>query len=308
MNLRDLEYALAVEKHGHFSRAAVACEVSQPTLRGQIRKLEDDLGVAIFERDGRIVRVTPVGRTILDFAKQAVGAAADMRRVAEASRDPLVGALRVGLIPTLAPYLLPLLLPQARKRLPGMPLTVVEEQTDLLTARVAAGEIEAAVLATVPAVAGLIDMPLFDEPLVLALPATHALAAKESVSKSDLDLAEVLLLADGHCLREQTLELCSRTQGALSTGSDLRATNLETLLNLVEAGYGVTVLPALALDASRMKSGRLVTRPFSGGNVARRIRLVYRRFTPRVKAFDALAEAIRAAVPRDKRAWIRART
>ena len=96
MNLRDLEYALAVEKHGHFSRAAVACEVSQPTLSGQIRKLEDDLGVAIFERDGRIVRVTPVGRTILDFAKQAVGAAADMRRVAEASRDPLVGALRVG--------------------------------------------------------------------------------------------------------------------------------------------------------------------------------------------------------------------
>jgi LysR family hydrogen peroxide-inducible transcriptional activator len=304
MNLRDLEYALALDRFGHFSRAALACDVSQPTLSGQIRKLEGDLGVTIFERDGRTVRVTPVGRTILDLARSAVGAAEDIRRAAEASRDPLVGALRVGMIPTLAPYLLPYLLPVARKRLKAMPLTIVEEQTEVLTARVAAGEIEAALLATAPGGDGLVEVPLFDEPLVLAIPAAHALAKKVSVEAQDLNVDNVLILAGGNCLREQTLALCNRAQAALSTGSDLRATNLETLLNLVEAGYGVTVLPALALEASRIKSGRLVTRPFRTENVRRRVRLVYRRFAPRQQGFAALAETIRAALPRNARGWI----
>jgi LysR family hydrogen peroxide-inducible transcriptional activator len=213
--------------------------------------------------------------------------------------------LRVGLIPTLAPYLLPHLLQAARARLPEMPLTVVEEQTNVLTTRLSAGDIEAALLATPPVGDGLVEVPLFDEPLVLALPAGHALTAKRTVEPSDLDAHAVLLLAGGHCLREQTLALCSRAQAALSTGSDLRATNLETLLNLVEAGYGVTVLPALALEATRMKGERLTTRPFSGGNVYRRVRLVYRRFAPRLKAFGALADAVRGALPRSARSWIR---
>lgn len=305
MTFRDLEYALALERLGHFSRAAAACEVSQPTLSGQIRKLEDELGVAIFERDGRTVRVTPAGRTILDLARAAVRAAADMRRAAEATRDPLVGPLRLGLIPTLAPYLLPHLLPAAGKRLPTMPLTVVEEQTDVLIARLGAGEIDAALLATPLSAESLAEVPLFDEPLLLALPAAHPLAAKTAVDAADLEGAHVLVLAGGHCLREQTLALCSRAQAALSTGSDLRASNLETLLNLVEAGYGVTVIPALALEASRLRGGRLATRPFSGDAVVRRVRLVYRRSAPRLKGFAALATAIRAALPRSARGWIR---
>jgi LysR family hydrogen peroxide-inducible transcriptional activator len=304
VNLRDLTYALAVAEHGHFSRAAEACGVSQPTLSGQIRKLEDELGVELFERDGRTVRVTAAGKTILEPARRAVGAADDMRRAAEASRDPLKGPLRVGMIPTLAPYLLPHLLPAARERLAAMPLRVVEEQTEVLERRLAAGEIDVALLATMPERDGLVDVALFDEPLLLAMPAQHPLARKRTVDAKDVDGAGMLLLAGGNCLREQTLALCTRAQAALASGSDLRATNLETLLNLVEAGYGVTVLPGLALEASRLLGGALVARPFTDNGVVRRVRLVHRRFAPRSRAFEALAAAIAAGLPRRARAWL----
>ena len=199
----------APERLGDFSRAAEACDVSQPTLSGQIRKFEDELGVTIFERDGRTLRVTPVGRTILDLARRAVGAVDEIRRAADAGRDPLIGALRVGIIPTLAPYLLPYVLPLARKRSPAMPLTVVEEQTETLTERIAAGEVDVALLATAPAGPAFVDAPIFDEPLLLAMAASHPLCKRTEVDARDLRGENVLVLAGGHCLREQTLALCS---------------------------------------------------------------------------------------------------
>jgi LysR family hydrogen peroxide-inducible transcriptional activator len=298
MNLRDLEYALAVAEHGHFSRAAEACAVSQPTLSGQLRKLEDELGVEIFERDGRTVRTTRVGRDILLYARAAMDAVADIERAALAGRDPLAGTLRIGVIPTLGPYLLPHLLVTARERIPKLPLAIVEEPTAMLTRGVLAGELDAAIVATTHAADGLNEIPIFDEPLWLVVRADHAFAQRTSVAIADVDARSLLLLTDGHCLREQTLELCSAAQRA-ATDRDLRASSLETLLNLVEAGYGVTVVPALARHGSRFTSGTLVAVPFTPPAPKRRIRLVHRATAPRAAALKLLADEARAGAPAD---------
>jgi LysR family hydrogen peroxide-inducible transcriptional activator len=297
MTLRDLQYALALEEHGHFSRAAEACDVSQPTLSGQIHKLEDELGVQLFERAGRRVRVTAAGAAVLAHARQAVGAVDDLVRTAEAGRDPMRGALRLGIITTLAPYLLPSLLPAAQRRFPDMPLAISEEQTVRLIARIHAGELDAAILATDHPAEDLATIELFDEPLWLALPANHALARHAYIDAEQIDPAELLLLTDGHCLRDQALDLCSRSQDSRRGKSDLRATSLETLRNLVEAGYGVTVLPELALGNASSANGRVVTRPFRDTAVHRRIRLVYRPHSPRRTALNALAAVLCAALP-----------
>jgi LysR family hydrogen peroxide-inducible transcriptional activator len=297
LNLRDLQYALALEEHGHFSRAAEACDVSQPTLSGQIRKLEDELGVQLFERAERRIRVTAAGAAVLAHARQAVGAVDELVRTAEAGRDPMRGTLRLGIITTLAPYLLPTLLPAAQRHLSAMPLAISEEQTERLLARVHAGELDAAILATEHPDEGLATNELFDEPLWLALPADHALAAQERIDPAQIDPAELLLLTDGHCLRDQTLDLCSRSIDSRRGKSDLRATSLETLRNLVEAGYGVTVLPELALGTARAMGARIVVRPFRDTGVCRRIRLVYRPHSPRRAALSALAGVLCAAIP-----------
>ena len=298
VNLRDLRYALAVEEHGHFSRAAEACAVSQPTLSGQLRKLEDELGVEIFERDGRTVRVTRAGREILNYARVAVDAVSDIERAAQAGRDPLVGTLRIGVIPTLGPYLLPHLLATARERIPKLPLAIVEEPTALLVAGVLSGELDAAIVATTHVSEGLSEIPIFDEPLWLVVPHDHALAKSESVAIADIDARSLLLLTDGHCLREQTLELCSAAQRA-ATDRDLRASSLETLLNLVEAGYGMTVVPALARRGPRFSSGHLVAIRITVPTPTRRIRLISRATAPRAAALRMLANAASSDAPDD---------
>jgi LysR family hydrogen peroxide-inducible transcriptional activator len=300
MNLRDLEYALAVAEHGHFSRAAEACAVSQPTLSGQLRKLEDELGVEIFERDGRTVRTTRVGREILQYARAAIDAVSDIERAAQAGRDPLAGTLRIGVIPTLGPYLLPHLLVTARERIPKLPLTIVEEPTALLVKGVLSGELDAAIVATSHAAEGLSEIPIFDEPLWLVVPRGHALAKRESVAIAEIDARTLLLLTDGHCLREQTLELCSAAQRA-ATDRDLRASSLETLLNLVEAGYGMTVVPALARHGPRFSNATLVALRFTAPTPTRRIRLIHRASVPRGAALKVLADAARAEAPSDVR-------
>jgi LysR family hydrogen peroxide-inducible transcriptional activator len=300
MNLRDLEYALAVAEHGHFSRAAEACEVSQPTLSGQLRKLEDELGVEIFERDGRTVRVTRVGREILAYARVAVNAVSDLERAAQAGRDPLAGTLRVGVIPTLGPYLLPHLLATARERIPQLPLAIVEEPTAKLVAGVVAGDLDGAIVATSHTSEGLSEVPIFDEPLWLVVAKDDALASQESVALSKIDARKLLLLTDGHCLREQTLALCDAAQ-RVAADRDLRASSLETLLNLVEAGYGMTVVPALARHGPRFDAGNLVALGFKAPTPTRRIRLIHRASAPRAAALRVLADAARADAPPDVR-------
>ncbi len=303
MNFRDLRYALAVAEFGHFSRAAEACDISQPTLSGQIRKLEDELGVELFERDGRRIRVTPAGAAILAHARDAVAAADDLVRAAEASRDPLVGALRTGVIPTLAPYLLPVILPAMHREVPTMPLAVAEEPTDRLLRRLDDGELDVALLATAPPGSDLAEIVLFDEPLWVALPAGHAKASLATLAAADLEGERLLLLADGHCLRDQALAICSG-RPAPASASDLRATSLETLLNLVGAGYGVTIVPALAHEAALRAPGRIVTRRFTDPGATRTIRLVYRAHAPRRLAAVRLAAAIRTAMAPAEARWV----
>jgi LysR family hydrogen peroxide-inducible transcriptional activator len=294
LSLRDLTYILAVERHGSVTRAAEACDVAQPTLSTQIAKLERELGVRIFERDGRGLKVTAAGRTVLDHARGVVDAIDGLVAATREHRDPLAGTLHLGLIPTLAPYLLPHLLPAMRSELPRIALTVIEEQTAVLLERLRAGTLDAALIATDAGDDRLAETMLFDEPLWVALPVDHPLAARASVDTADIDVGTLLLLSEGHCLRDQALALCTAPGLAQKGPGDLRAASLETVLNLVEAGYGLTFVPDFCLRAFGDRRARLVVRPFTGG-AARRIRLVARRSSPRGTLLAAVAGIVRTA-------------
>lgn len=297
MNLRDLQYLVAVADLGHFGRASAACNVSQPTLSGQILKLEDQLGVQVFERDGRSVRVTDAGKVIVEHARRAVNAAADLVAAARASRDPLDGPIRLGVIATIGPYLTPCLLPAAARDLPRAPIMLVEDLTSRLLPLLADGKLDAAIIATDPPTDRLDAIDLYDEPFLLMLGPAHPLAARKSVRISDIDPKSLLLLADGHCLRDQALELCGHPDLGGGASADMRATSLETLLHMAAAGFGVTLAPRMAVESWRTHSDRLVAIPVSGDDVSRRVRLVFRRDMPRLPAMQALAKTLRAAAP-----------
>jgi LysR family hydrogen peroxide-inducible transcriptional activator len=297
MNLRDLRYILAVADLGQFGRAAEACCVSQPTLSGQILKLEEELGVMIFERVGRSVRLTPTGERIIERARRAVQAADDIQQLAQTARDPLDGALTVGAIPTIAPYLMPRVLPATQARMPKTPLTMREDVTDHLVAQLSAGQLDAAIIAT-DTVSPLLDsLPLYDEPFWVALPDSHELASRERIAPADLDPKALLLLADGHCLRDQALDLCGHPDLGHANTADIRALSLETLMQLAAAGYGVTLAPELCVEGGRGLVKGLVARPLTGRDARRRIRLAHRKNAPRLKALQMLAAVIREAVP-----------
>lgn len=297
MNLRDLQYIVAVADHAHFGQAAQACNVSQPTLSGQIAKLEQELGVEIFSRVGRTVRPTEAGEQIIAHARRAIAAAADIVDAARANRDPLSGRLRLGVIPTIAPYLMPYVLPAAAERLPNAPLVLVEDTTAQIVPQVVEGKLDAAIVATREDAPELVSIDLYDEPFFVALPPGHPLAARAQIGVDDIDPRTLLLLTDGHCLRNQLLDLCSNPQIGGGVMADMRATSLETLLHLTAAGQGVTFLPRLAIEAGRTDGDRLITRPLAGENAYRRVRLVHRRRSPRAKALIELARLVRACLP-----------
>ena len=295
MNLRDLQYLVSVADLGHFGRASAACNVSQPTLSGQILKLEHELGVQLFERDGRSVRVTERGEAIVAHARRALAAAADLTAAARASRDPLDGAIRLGIIATIGPYLTPFMLPAAARDLPRAPIKLVEDLTAHLLPLLAEGKLDAAIIATEPP-DRLESIDLYEEPFWLMLPAAHPLAKRKSAGIADIDPKTLLLLSDGHCLRDQALDLCGHPALGGAASADMRAASLETLLHLSAAGYGVTLAPRMAVESWRKHAG-LAAVPLKGDNVARRVRLVFRRETPRRAAMDALARTIRLALP-----------
>jgi LysR family transcriptional regulator, hydrogen peroxide-inducible genes activator len=301
MNLRDLQYILAVAELGHFGRAAHACNVSQPTLSAQILKLEDELGVRIFERIGRAVRPTAAGKEILAHARAAVNAAGDIVAAAKAGRDPLSGPLRLGILPTLAPYLLPLMLPEVAEALPLAPLKLVEDLTAHLVADLIDGKLDAAIIASQSGDSQLGEILLFDEPFWIVLPRQHRLARRKTLSAADLDPKELLLLADGHCLRDQALEFCGHPQLGEAAGADIHATSLETLFYLTAANYGITLAPDLAVRRGHAALGDLVARPLVGPHHHRRVRLVYRRTMPRLQAIEKLAATIRKVLPKELR-------
>lgn len=299
MNLRDLRYIVAVANLGHFGKAAEACHVSQPTLSGQILKLEDELGVTIFERAGKSCILTPAGEQLLELARRVVDAADDLVACARASRDPMQGPLRLGVIPTLGPYLMPFVLPAAREKMPATPLLLVEDLTSRLVESVTSGRLDAAIIASDPESSALECLALFDEPFLLVLPVDHPLAKKKIVDAMAIDPQSLLLLADGHCLRDQALELCRQADLDDGTLADMRATSLQTLLHMTAAGYGLTLLPALALAGDHALPKTVRARPLKGARASRGVRLAYRPTTPREPAIRALAELIRAGLPKD---------
>ena len=298
MNLRDLEYIIAVADSRHFGKAAARCFVSQPTLSGQIKKLEEELGVTLFERSNRSVRITDVGAEVLRHARQVMEQAEAIRSLCIAQRDPLAGPLRIGAIPTVSPYLMPLILMPLKQQHPQLRLVLSEETTERLLQRLHDHEIDAALLATAIDETDLQATLLFDEPFWIAYPREHPFYLKDEITRKDLDNAELLLLAEGHCLAQQVRDLCQpkdRDQGGAM--ADLRASSLETLLQLVGAGFGCTLVPALAMGGSWTTDGGVVARKLEFANAGRRVSLVYRKSYPRKQALQALVDVILQNLP-----------
>lgn len=294
MNLQDLRYLVALAEHRHFGRAAEACHVSQPTLSSQIRKLEDELGVTLLERTNKRVDLTPVGTKILAHAREALAQTAQMETVARASRDPLVGPLKLGVIPTLAPYLMPIILKPLRKAYPGLVIQLWEDQTRSLIEGLRNRRLDAALLATAADAPEITEINLFKEPLLAALPAGHPLAGEKTVTEKAIT-DELLVLAEGHCLSNQALAACGTRAGIPRSvlQASMQAATLETLVNLVAAGYGATLVPALAAQALRHLD--IVVLPLAG-NASRTIRLASRPGFPRPQALRALEKVIHAEV------------
>lgn len=294
MNLRDLEYAVAVADHGHFGRAAAACNISQPTLSGQILKLEAELGLRLFERDGRSVRVDDRAAGVIAEARATLAAAAGVSAAARAARDPFAGPLRIGMISTVAPYLLPFALPDAIKSLPGTPLQLTEDLTDRLLQRMSQGALDAAVIATGPDNEKLESIELYEEPFYLVSARTRRARRRDWIGIEEIDAERLLLLAEGHCLRDQALGLCGAADKA-GGGADVRATSLETLRHLAAAAQGETLAPLLAFADWRRQSDHLDGLRVKGDGGSRNVRLVYRRGSPRRAAIEALSTSLRAS-------------
>lgn len=293
MNLRDLIYLESLAEHRHFGRAAEACDVSQPTLSSQIRKLEDELGVRLLERTNKRVEMTPVGLRILDHVRSALHCVDSIRDEARAARDPLVGPIRLGIIPTLAPYLIPHILQPLREAYPDLTIDLWEDQTQALIESLRAHKLDAALLATEADAPEITEISLFVEPLLAALPNGHRLAKKNTVREEDL-ADELLVLAEGHCLANQALAACGSKHGRRSgLQGSMQAATLDTLVNLVAAGYGATLIPSLALDSLRRRD--IAVRRLAGHS-SRTIRLVSRPGYPRPQALRALEKVIRKAV------------
>ncbi|AAZ98276.1 oxidative stress transcriptional regulator [Thiobacillus denitrificans ATCC 25259] len=295
MTLQELRYLVALADHGHFGRAAEACFITQSTLSTQIKKLEDFLGVTLFDRSLKRVTPTPIGREILQAARTIVDEAERIRTLAKHAQDPMTRTVHLGVIPTLGPYYLPHALTLVHRKHPGLRLLLREEMTPQILEHLADGKLDAGLLALPVTDEGLRVEPLFHEPFYAALPADHALAAREALSVADIMAEKLLLLDEGHCLREQALDVC----GARSSGrEEVRATSLETLRQMVGMGLGLTLLPALAVDAAPRQTRKLVEiRPFRSPPPGRTIGLVWRRRAPFPETFERLAATLKASLP-----------
>jgi LysR family transcriptional regulator, hydrogen peroxide-inducible genes activator len=292
MTLRDLEYLVALAETRHFGRAAERCHVSQPTLSAQLKKLEDSLGVALVERRPRKVALTTAGEAVVERARRMLRDADDIRTLARARQDPLAGQLKIGFIPTLGPYLLPRIAPRITKALPKLQLMLHEYQTAPLVDRVVAGDLDLAILALPAETRGLFTRSLFAEAFLVAMPKHHRLTTKKRVKSSDLAGEKLLLLEEGHCLRDQALDVCEL---AGSEEQNFRATSLETLRQMVASGLGITLLPRLATEGPFASTRGLVVRPFAPPAPNRVIGAAWRRSTSRAEAIAAVCNVIARA-------------
>src|SRR3954471_7737284 len=289
MNLRDLQYLVALAEHRHFGRAADASFVSQPTLSTQIRKLEDELGVALVERTPRKVLLTETGREIARRARGVLSQVDEIKSIAQRTRDPESGTIRLGIFPTLGPYLLPHVIPQLRQRFPRLELLLREEKTEQILGMLREGSLDAGILALPVHDDSLHVEFLFEEPFVLAVPDGHPLAGRQCLKMEDLSDQNLLLLEDGHCLRDQALEVCHLAGAGEKTG--FRATSLETLRQMVSANVGITLMPILAVKPPVAHSHDIQLIEFRGHAPSRRIAMVWRKssaMAPFLKRFAEL--------------------
>jgi LysR family hydrogen peroxide-inducible transcriptional activator len=295
MNLRDLHYLVALADHRHFGRAAAASFVSQPTLSTQIRKLEDELGVALVERAPRKVMLTPVGRDIAERARRVLAEVEQLKESARRTRDPEAGSVRLGIFPTLGPYLLPHVVPRIRERFPRLELLLVEEKTEVVLRMLREGRLDAGVLALPLHDDALHVEFLFEEPFVLAAPKSHPIARRDSLALRDLAHEHLLLLEDGHCLREQALDVC--TLSGASEHDGFRATSLETLRQMVAANVGITLLPTLAVKPPVPASGSTRLLPFRKPSPSRKLAMVWRKSSAMGGFLRKLADVLRDLPP-----------
>jgi LysR family transcriptional regulator, hydrogen peroxide-inducible genes activator len=292
LKLKDLRYLVAVADTRHFGRAAERSFVSQPTLSAQLKKLEDYLGVQLIERAPKRVQLTAAGEEIVERARRILEAGEEIVELARGHRDPLAGRLRLALLPTIGPYLLPNVAGKLRKQMPRLELMLYEYQTDPMLEKLHSGEIDVGILALPVQMEGLDSQELYKEPFTVAMPANHKLAQRSSIRVSDLEHETLLLLEDGHCLRDQALEICSGT--GMHEKQDFRATSLETLRQMVASGVGITLLPELAGRGAYGQARGVAIRPFVKPVPTRTVGAVWRKSSARRDAILALCKHIGA--------------
>jgi LysR family transcriptional regulator, hydrogen peroxide-inducible genes activator len=302
MTLTELRYVVAVAREHHFGRAAESCFVSQPTLSVSIKKLEEELDMKIFERGASEVTVTPLGEEIVRQAQMVIEQAAALKEIAKRGKDPVSGPLRLGVIYTIGPYLLPDLVRQAIERVPQMPLMLQENFTARLLEMLRTGELDCAIMAEPFPDTGLAVAPLYDEPFMAAVPRLHPLARRKSISTEELSRETMLLLGTGHCFRDHVLEVCPEYARFANPGagsdkhggirSSFEGSSLETIKYMVASGMGVTVVPQLSVPKDQQPHIRYV--PFTRPVPTRRVVLAWRRTFPRYEAIAALRNTIYA--------------
>ncbi len=290
MNLKDLKYLVALADTGHFGKAAERSFVSQPTLSAQLKKLEEYLGVKLVERQPKNVQLTEVGRQIVVRARRMLDEGDEIIALARSNTDPFAGKLKVALIPTIGPYLLPRVMQKIRKTMPHLGLMLYEYQTEPLLKRLRDGEIDLGIIALPALQEGVESRPLYEEAFTVALPNHHPLADKSTIKVADLKGQTLLLLEDGHCLRDQALEVCSRVD--VREAEDFRATSLETLRQMVVAGLGLTLLPELAVESPFGSQRGLTIRQFGKPVPTRTVGAVWRKSSTRAAAIAAICDVV----------------
>jgi LysR family hydrogen peroxide-inducible transcriptional activator len=299
MTLTELRYIVAVARERHFGRAAESCFVSQPTLSVAVKKLEEELGVLLFERGGGEVAITPVGERIVEQAQRVLEQAAEIKELAKQNKDPLAGPLKVGAIFTIGPYLLPKLIPTLHRRAPQMPLLIEENYTAGLADMLKRGEVDVVIVALPFEEPGILVQAVYDEPFVVAVPRHHAWASRRSLRAEEIAKESLLLLGTGHCFRDQVLAACPALNRSSATPGSIQKTvegsSLETIRLMVASGLGVTVLPASAIPQKPRASDLLVYVPFTRPPPDRRVVLAWRKSFTRPEAVEVLRQAILAA-------------
>ena len=294
MNIRGLKYLVALADHGHFGKAADTCFVSQPALSMQIMKLEESLGIKLLERTNKSVLLTDHGAVIVERARHILNQIEEVREIAKSAKDPYSGELKMGVFPTLAPYLLPLIIPQLSKTYPGLSFYLVEEQTAALIEQLQQGKLDAALLAHPVMEKSFSSTILFEEEFLLATPVIHPLARLKTVKQQDLDNKNLLLLEEGHCMRDQALALCHKMRA--SETQNFRATSLETLRHMVSAGVGITLMPRLACSSSNTISYV----PFSAPKPTRSIGIYWRASSAKQALLENIVTKIKSILTKQK--------